>query len=442
MAYEINCLDIGTSKINLLTGRLTASGPELKGLITIPSKGIRKGLVIDMAEASSSIKDVIKEAEKRYSARVDSVVTAISGSSIQVIESYGATGIGGKRITDRDIENTINSAGSVYIPLDRELLHVIPVEFSLDGESGIKNPLGMKGFRLEVKVQIITALINHLENLSGCCEQAGLRIKKFIFKPFALQKAVLKDDEIEEGVLLVDIGGGTTDISVFKDRRLLSTKTIPVGGNHITNDLAIGLKIPVQEAERLKIKYGSAVLRNSSTVTFATDDEIEIDSLRNRRAVSLGIIEEIIYARCEELISLIKDSMKGLPGLCGAVITGGSSVLNGLDSLIESLLGMPVRIGYPEGFRGPGISSGLPGPQNSLVFGLWKVATETMRSDRNWKYLIEDLIERAKGILNTPRKLVSDFRTKKVLTSEHQQGPQKVFRSSGVSPIVSSAKRR
>lgn len=435
MAYEITCLDIGTSKINLLTGRLTANGPELKGLITVPSKGIRKGLVIDMAEASSSIKDAIKEAEKRYSVRVDSVMTAISGSSIHVIESYGATGTGGKKITDRDIENAINSAGSVYIPLDRELLHVIPVEFSLDGESGIKNPLGMKGFRLEVKVQIITALINHLENLSGCCEQAGLGIKEFIFKPFALQRAILKDEEMEEGVLLVDIGGGTTDISVFKDRRLLTTGTIPVGGNHITNDLAIGLKIPVQEAERVKIKYGSAVLRNSS-------EEIEIDSLRNRRAVSLGIIEEIIYARCEELISLIKDSMKGLPGLCGAVITGGSSVLNGLDSLIESLIGMPVRIGYPEGFRGPGISSGLSGPQNSLVFGLWKIATETMRSDKNWKCLLEDLIQRAKGILNTPRKLVADFKTKKVLTSEHQRGPQKVFRSSGVSPILGSAKRR
>ncbi len=435
MAYEITCLDIGTSKINLLTGRLTASGPELKGLITVPSKGIRKGLVIDMAEASSSIKDAIKEAEKRYSVRVDSVMTAISGSSIQVIESYGATGTGGKKITDRDIENAINSAGSVYIPLDRELLHVIPVEFSLDGESGIKNPLGMKGFRLEVKVQIITALINHLENLSGCCEQAGLGIKEFIFKPFALQRAILKDEEVEEGVLLVDIGGGTTDISVFKDRRLLTTGTIPVGGNHITNDLAIGLKIPVQEAEKVKIKYGSAVLRNSS-------EEIEIDSLRNRRAVSLGIIEEIIYARAEELISLIKDSMKGLPGLCGAVITGGSSVLNGLDSLIESLIGMPVRIGYPEGFRGPGISSGLSGPQNSLVFGLWKIATEAMRSDKNWKCLLEDLIQRAKGILNTPRKLVADIKTKKVLTSEHQRGPQKVFRSSGVSPILGSAKRR
>ncbi|MFN3739126.1 MAG: cell division protein FtsA [Thermodesulfovibrionales bacterium] len=413
MAHEINCLDIGTSKVNLLTGRLTASGPELKGFITVPSRGIRKGLIIDMTEASSSIKDAIKEAEKRYSVRVDSVVTAISGSSIQIIESYGATGTGGKKITERDIQNAISSADSVYIPLDREVLHVIPVEFFLDGESGIKNPLGMKGFRLEVKVQIITALINPLENLSACCEQAGLRIKEFIFKPIALQKAILKDEEIEEGVLLVDIGGGTTDISVFKDRRLLFTKTITVGGNHITNDLAIGLKIPVQEAERLKIKYGSAVLRNSS-------DEIEIDSLRNRRTISLGIIEEIIYARSEELISLIKDSIKGLPGLCGVVITGGSSVLNGLDNLIESLLGMPVRIGCPEGFRGPSISSAQPGPQDSLVFGLWKVAIEGMKPDKNWKYLIGDLIKKAKVILNTPRKLVSELRTKRVLTSEHQ----------------------
>ncbi len=399
MAHEINCLDIGTTKINLLTGRLTASGPELKGLITVPSKGIRKGVIIDMQEASSSIKDAIKEAEKRYSIRVDSVITAISGSSIQIIESYGATGIGGKKIRDKDVENAINSAGSVYIPLDRELLHIIPVEFSLDGESGIKNPLGMKGFRLEVKVQIITALVNHLENLSGACEQAGLRIKEFIFKPFALQRAILKDEEIEGGVLLVDIGGGTTDISIFKDRRLISTETIPVGGNHITNDLAIGLKIPVQEAERLKIKYGSAVLRNSP-------DEIEIDSLRNKRTVSLGIVEEIIYARAEELISLIKDSMKGLPGLCGTVITGGSSLLNGLDSLIESLLGMPVRIGYPEGFRASPVLSGMFIPQNSLVFGLWKMATERKRSDKNWRYRIEDLIEWARGLLNTPKTLL------------------------------------
>lgn len=409
---EINCLDIGTTKIMLLSGRFRESEIALTGAITVQSKGIRKGLIIDMEEAASSIKRAIKEMEERFHQKISSVVTGFSGGSIEIFESYGAVATGGRRISERDIENAIESASSVYIPLDRELLHVIPVEYVIDGEHGIRNPIGMKGFRLEARVQIITAPVNLVENFIGVCEQAGLKVEDIIFKPVAIEKAVLKEEEIEEGVLLIEIGGGMTDIAVFKDRRLIHAESIPVGGNHITNDLAIGLRIPVSEAEKIKIKYGSAIMRNSS-------EEIEIDALRTRRQIPLRLIDEIIHARVEEMLSLIKGSLEkikdreGIDGVCGAVLTGGSSSLNGLDILFESLMGLPVRIGYPDRFRISGLSPSLLSPQNSLAIGLLHITSEKLRRVYKKRFLIKGMQERLMIALRIPGKVLSNFGMKK-----------------------------
>lgn len=411
MAYEINCLDIGTTKITLLSGSVTERDIQFRGAITLPSKGIRKGLIIDMEEVVSSIKRTVKEAEERFNQRINSVITAISGNFIEIFESYGAVRIQGEKVSEKDIENALESASSVYIPLDRELLHVIPFEFIIDGESGIKNPLGMKAFRLEVKVQIITAKIHSVDNLIGACEQAGLKVEDIIFKPVALRRAVLSEDEIEEGVLLIDLGGGTTDIALFKDRRVIHTASIPVGGNHITNDLAIGLKIPVHEAEVLKIKYGSAIIRNSS-------EEIWVDSLRTKRSVPLRLIDEIISARVQEMLSLIKASFeetKNIDGISGIVITGGSSILNGLDTFAESFLGMPARIGYPDKLTFSGLSSSMLGPQNSLALGLLGIGSEMIRKNYRRRFLIRGILERLKNIgLKTIERPLSTLRIKKI----------------------------
>lgn len=411
---EINCLDIGTTKITLLSGRLRENDTVLRGIVTVQSKGIRKGLIVDMEEAALSVKRAVKELKERFHLNIDSVVIAVSGSSIEIFESYGAVATGGRKISERDIENAIESASSVYIPLERELLHVIPVEFVIDGEQGIRNPLGMKGYRLEARVQIITAPVVPVENLIGVCEQAGLKVAGIIFKPIAIKRAVLKEEEIEEGVLLLEIGGGTTDMAVFKDGRLIHTETLSVGGNHITNDIAIALRIPVSEAEAIKIKYGSAIMRDSS-------EEIEIDSLRTKRRIPLRLIDEIIHARIQEILSLIKDSLKKtknrdtIDGIFGAVLTGGSSFLNGLDILIESFMGIPARIGYPDRFRISGLSPSLLSPQNSLVIGLLSMSSESLRKTGRKGFLIKEIMDRIKEIgVSIPARVFSDLRLKKI----------------------------
>lgn len=371
MAEPIACLDIGTTKIGLLVAKPSQGGPEVLSLVSGPSRGIRKGKIIDMAQASLSIKKAVVSAEnilrsKGSKFRITSVITGISGDSA-VVESSGATGIGGRAVKEKDIDDAIKSAGSVYIPVEREILHAIAVDFSLDGEPGIRNPVGLKGYRLEARVQIITVPHIEIENISACLKGAGLRMEQVIFQGLATARAVLKEEEMEEGVLLIDIGGGTSEVIVIKGGRLLHSARLPVGGNHITNDLAIGLKVPLQEAERIKIKYGSATVRNSS-------EEIEIDISRSRRRIYLRIVDEIISQRAEEIVSLIERELSDIRSsgivIPHAVITGGGSLLQGLDLLFESHMGIPVRIGYP---------LNLPqwkDPSLSAVAGLAEMAME------------------------------------------------------------------
>lgn len=423
MGKIVACLDMGTSKISLLA--VSPAGGRFFGtIVTVPSKGIRKGTIIDMERAALSVRNAVTLAEEKLRAqglnqKIKSVITGISSDSVSIIESYGAAGIGGKQIKEEHIDHVINSAGSVYIPLDRELIHILPVEFTLDGESGIRNPVGLKGFRLEAKVQILTAPEIQIENIATCLENAGLKIEDLVFKPLATARSVLKEQEMEDGVLLLDIGGGNTELIVFKNERICHVATIPVGGNHITNDIAIGLKIPVDEAEKVKIKYGSAIIRGSSQLFLVSqkmgdfggtppslpmgnvqtkDTEIEIDVSRTKRKISVRNIEEIVYPRCEELACLVRDEISKIPeyqrNISGAVLTGGTSLLRGLDALFESYLGMPVRIGYPSKL---GLNEQIDQiiqkePSLSSVAGLMRMARTLLRQDETGaRYILSQL---------------------------------------------------
>ncbi len=390
MAKEIACIDIGTTKVSLLIARPSREGLHIAEIITVPSRGMRKGEIIDMTLVADSIKRAFKEVKFRggLSKTGLSVVAGLSGPQVTITESYGAAGIGGRKITEKDIQNAIDSAGSLYIPLDREVLHIIPVEYSVDGQQGIRNPLGMRGYRLEVKVQIITTGLLYLDNLREVFHAAGLRIDEFVYRPIATARSVLKEEEMEEGVVLIDAGGGTSEVAVFKERKLLYAVSVPVGGNHITNDIAIGLKVPVSEAERIKIKYGSALVRRS-------DEQIEIDHSRSKRYCFLRNLDEIVFARCEEMASLIKKEISKVVSqgisLSGAVLTGGTSLLRGLDNLFESYLEMPVRTGLPSGQR-------LSSPALSVVAGLFEILSDGDSRVSRSPFSKETFIEKLKAL--------------------------------------------
>ncbi len=349
---KITVLDIGTTKISAMVSEVCLSDNEsidvnIESLVTKPSRGIRKGIVLDINEVVSSINDVIGEIRRDSDYIIDRVVTGISGTHIDIIESFGATGVKGSEVTPDDIKRVMESAGSVYVPLDREIMHVIPAGFSVDGESGIKNPLGLSAVRLEAKVQIITLPGTLLKNLMKCCERAGLKVDDIFLEPIASSKAVLSNEEMSSGVVMVDMGGGTTDLSFYRDGFLKGVTVLPVGGNHLTNDLAAGLMVPVSEAERLKIDYGSAVRTDSDRRI-----EIDIDTSRTRRKIMKDVLIEILEPRVEEIADMIDREIERMGKSvfpCGVVLTGGGALLRGFDAFLEQRLRLPVRVGYPDG---------------------------------------------------------------------------------------------
>ncbi len=366
-------LDVGTTKICALVGEVMDNKIDILAIGSAPSTGLRKGVVINIESTVDSIKRAVKEAETISGVEIRSVYVGIAGGHIKGFESYGAVGIKGKEVRLQDVERVIDSASVVYVPLDREVLHVIPIEFILDGQDGIKDPVGMSGVRLEVKVHIITGAVSSVQNLLKCCERAGLDVIDIVLEPIASAEAVLTEDEKDLGVALVDIGGGTTDIAIYRDGSLRHTAVLALGGNHFTNDIAIGLRIPVQEAERIKKKYGYAI-------TGMADGTEEMDVAgadKQVRKIPRKYIAEIIQPRCEELTELIKREIENISvqelGLSGVVMTGGASLLEGLDRVAEAGLGLPVRIGMPEGIKTSHVSpmqNAVSNPMYSTGIGL------------------------------------------------------------------------
>ncbi len=361
-------LDVGTTKTCVVVADLRDGGAAIIGSGMAVSTGIRKGIVINIDETVDSIKRAVREAESSAGVRVKSVSVGISGSHIKSFSSEGAAGVRGREVTYPDVLRAIDSAKTVYIPLDRELLHAVPTGFVLDGQDGITDPVGMSGVRLEARVHIVTAAASPMQNLLKCCDKAGLEVAEVVFGPLAAARAVLKKEEMDAGVILIDLGGGTTDIALFRDGSLRHASVIGVGGNHFANDIAVGLHVTMKEAERLKKGAGAAY-----EGIVEASEEIQVTQVGGQtRTLPRKYIAEILQPRCEEMLDLLGAEIKKCGGqgnaLCGVVITGGASMLTGLDKMAEAVLGLPVRTGAPETMRRLGAAA--EGPMYSAAAGL------------------------------------------------------------------------
>ncbi len=346
-------LDIGTTKICAIVGELTDNGIDIIGIGTHPSKGLRKGVVVNIEATVYSIRRAIEEAELMAGAEISNVYTGIAGGHIKGFNSQGIVAVKDKEVREADIARVIDAAKAVAIPLDREVIHVLPQEFIIDDQGGIKEPLGMAGVRLEAKVHIVTGAVSSAQNIVKCANRTGLNVSDIVLQPLASSEAVLSEDEKELGVCLVDIGGGTTDIAIFSGGSIVHTAVIALGGNNLTADIAIGLRTPAHEAERIKQKYGCAL---SSMVN--KEETIEVPSVGGRQPRVLGrqILCEILEPRVEEIFQLVQREIQkcGFEDLLasGVVITGGSTLLAGMPELAEEVLGFPVRRGMPRGIGG------------------------------------------------------------------------------------------
>ena len=349
-------LDIGTTKISCIIAELDADrNVKIVGVGTSRSEGLRRGVVVNLEKTVVSIGRAIEEAELMAGVEVRNVYAGIAGDHIRSINSHGVIAVsrGGVEITRADIGRVVDAAKAVAIPMDREILHILPQEFTVDDQKGIKDPTGMAGIRLEVDVHIVTGAVSSAQNLVKAIQQAGYQVRDLVLEPLASSHGVLTDDERELGVALLDIGGGTTDIALFHEGSIRHTAVIGLGGNSVTNDIAIGLRTPARDAERIKERYGAAV---ASTVD--PDEEIVVPHMagQGERRVSRELLASIIQPRMEEILSLARTDIKKtgwhdkVPS--GFVLTGGAAALPGTVELAEQILAMPVRIGRPLGVTG------------------------------------------------------------------------------------------
>lgn len=346
-------LDIGTTKICAIVGQVTETGIDIVGLGTRPSTGLRKGAVINIDSTVEGIQRAIEEAELMAGCEITSAYIGVAGNHVRSFNSSGVVSIKNKEIDKEDLERVIDAAKAIAIPADRQVIHLIPQDFIIDGQDGIKEPIGMNGVRLEGKIHIVTANSSSTQNLIKCSNRAGLNVNELVLEPIASSEAVLSDDEKELGVALVDIGGGTSDICIFVGGALVHTGVINIGGNHITNDIAVGLRTPQVEAEKLKIRHGCAMKE-----LLAPEETIEVPGVGGRqpRIVARQLLAEIIGPRVEEMFHLIRAEIEktGYTNLVGSgvVLTGGCSMLEGMPELAELVFEMPVKRGYPSGMGG------------------------------------------------------------------------------------------
>jgi len=367
-------LDIGTTKICAVVGAVSDDGVEIVGVGMHPSVGLRKGVVVNIENTVKSIRKAIEEAEMMASCDVSVVYVGIAGSHVKGFNSHGLIAINQREIKEEDIERVIEAARAVSIPPDLEVIHVLPQEYVVDDHAGIQNPRGMTGVRLEADVHIVTCSASAVHNIVKCCNMAGLQVASVVLEPIASADAVLSPEEMDLGVALLDIGGGTSDLAIFSEGAIRHTFVLGVGGNNLTNDLSIGLRTPMKEAERLKEEYGCAL---SSMIE--RDQAIEVPSVGERppRRMSRKIMGDIIEPRVEEMLTLINQEMeeiahndttyKGL-ATAGLVITGGTALLENLYEMAEQIFDLPVRIGVPQGIGG--VSDIVNTPQCSTGVGL------------------------------------------------------------------------
>jgi cell division protein FtsA len=346
-------LDIGTTKICAIVGEITPEGIDIVGIGSAPSRGMRKGCVINIEETVRSIKRAVEEAELMAGCEIHSVYAGIAGGHIRGFNSHGIVAVKDREVNEADIERVIDAAKAVAIPPDREVIHILPQEFIIDDQDGIKEPLGMSGVRLESKVHIVTGAVTSAQNIVRCAQRCALNVNDIVLEQLASALSVLSEDEKDLGVALVDIGGGTTDIAIFHGGSIQHTSCIAIGGAHFTNDIAVGLRTPAEEAEAIKRRYGCA-----SKKMIGKGEMIEVPSIGGRKSRELPreVLGDILEPRVVELFELVHreiEKMKMTELLAsGVVLTGGTTLLPGIVEVAEEIIGLPCRLGVPHNVGG------------------------------------------------------------------------------------------
>ena len=395
-------LDIGTTKICAIVGNLTEEGLDIVGIGTSPSRGLRKGVVINIESTVESIQKALQEAELMAGCEIKSVFAGIAGGHIKGFNSQGVIAIKNREVTKEDIDRVIDAAKALAIPMDREVIHVLPQEFIIDDQDGIKEPLGMSGVRLEAKVHIVTGAVASAQNIVKSCNRASVNVADIVLEQLASSYAVLSADEKELGVAMVDIGGGTTDIAIYLDGAIKHTSVLSLGGNHLTNDIAVGLRTPMAEAEKIKKQYGCCL-----TSMVGKDESIEVPSVGGRepRVLSRQLLAEILEPRVEEIFTLVNREIirSGYADFIasGVVITGGTSILPGMPEMAEQIFNLPVRRGVPQDIGG--LIDVVNSPIYATGVGLVKYGSRNIKAHKfmiGQENVFDKVVRRMKEWLN------------------------------------------
>lgn len=370
-------LDIGTTKVCAVVAEVADDGLAILGVGMVPCRGLRKGIVANIDWTVRSIKDAIESAQTMAGVEIRTVYAGIGGSHVRSSTSDGVAAIAGGEVTRDDVERVLEGARAIPVDADRQILHVLPSEYTVDVQDGIRDPIGMAGVRLGVKVNLVTAATSCVQNVVRCAERCDLAVADVVLQPLASSEAVLSDDEKEIGVAVIDIGGGTTDLLLYVDGGIAHTSVIPVGGNNITGDIAAGLRTPVAEADRLKRLSGCALGR-----LVADDEEIEVPGVGGHapRRTARRVLADIIEPRVEEILAVVRKRIEDTGMLeqlsAGAVLTGGSVLLPGTREFAEEILGMPVRVATPIGIKG--ITQLVCGPEFATGVGLVRYGAQAI----------------------------------------------------------------
>ncbi len=346
-------LDIGTSKVVAIVGEISGDEVEIIGLGSSRSRGLKKGVVVNIESTVHSIQRAVEEAELMAGCEIHSVYAGIAGSHIRSLNSHGIVAIRDHEVAMGDVDRVIDAARAVALPADQKILHILPQEFVIDHQEGVKEPIGMSGVRLEAKVHMVTGAVSAAQNIIKCVRRCGLEVDDVILEQLASSYAVLTEDEKELGICLVDIGGGTTDIAVFTDGAIHHTAVIPIAGDQVTNDIAVALRTPTQHAEDIKVQYACALTQLANP-----EETIDVPSVGERpsRRLARQTLAEVVEPRYEELLTLIQAELRrsGFEDLvaAGVVLTGGSSKMEGVVELAEEIFHMPVRLGMPQHISG------------------------------------------------------------------------------------------
>src|SRR6202451_4043411 len=373
-------LDIGTTKVCAVVGEIAEDGITILGVGSVPCRGLRKGIVSNIEWTTTSIKEAIESAQTMAGVAIGPVCAGVAGSHIRSQTSDGVAAIAGGEVTRTDVERVLEGARAIPVDSDRQILHVLPREYIVDAQDGIRDPVGMSGVRLGVKVNLVTAATSCVQNVIRCAERCDLSVADVVLQPLASAEAVLSEDEKEIGVAVVDIGGGTTDILLYVDGGIAHTSVIPVGGNNLTSDIAAGLRTPMAEADRLKRLSGCALGR-----MVADDEEIEVPGVGGHapRKTARRVLSDIIEPRVEEIFAVVRKRIEDTGMLeqlsAGVVLTGGAVLLQGMSEFAEESLGMPVRIGVPTGIKG--ITQLVHGPEYATGVGLVKFGAQAACGD-------------------------------------------------------------